>query len=229
MTNDHLEMLNSQTHGAVRVAPLKGSRPHFVQIVASEFAAAATSCPLFIVKNAETGQFYAGAMFGFKAGEDLLTSASGENDALLPLDLERQGFYISGDGIAIAPAHPRFSITDGELLFDENGKPSAQLRHMQRVLTTLMTGIKETDAFIAVMLEKKLIEPIDISLRFDDGELLVLDGLYSVSLDALNDLGDADVIDLFRRGHLQLAYCMAGSLRQVSMLAHRRNRRLGEI
>jgi hypothetical protein len=229
MAIDQLEMLNSQTHRALRTNPLRGGRPHFVQIVAAEFAAAAATCPLFIVKNAETGQFYAGAMFGFKVGEDLLTSKDGDCNALLPLDLERQGFYVSGDGIAIDPAHLRFSTTTGEHLFDDQGQPTAQLRHMQRVLTGLATGIVETDRFIADMLARKLIEPIDVSLGFDDGEQLVLEGLYSVSLDALQDLGDTDVVDLFRKGHLQLAYTMVGSLRQVSMLAHRRNRRLGEI
>ena len=72
----------------------------------------------------------------------------------------------------------------------------------------------------------KLIEPIDVSLNFDDGERLTLQGLYTVSLDRLRDLDDAAALGLFRAGHLQLAYTMAASLKQIGRLAHIRNRRL---
>ena len=86
--------------------------------------------------------------------------------------------------------------------------------------------MNETDRFLAAMLADKLVEPVDITLSFDDGERLQLDGLYTISLDAIADLDDAAALRLFRAGHLQLAYAMAGSLRQVAVLAKRRNDRL---
>ncbi|MEO9133102.1 MAG: SapC family protein, partial [Sphingomonas sp.] len=200
--------------------------PHFVQIVAGEFAPAAATCPIFIAKDGDSGQFYVGAMFGFKRGENLLEAADGTSDAFRPLDLERQGFYVSGEEIAVDPANPRFGAADGEPLFQDGGQPSDGLRAMQRVLAQLKAGVELTDAFIATMMAKKLIEPVDISLSFDDGETLALEGLYTVSLDGLHDLDDKAALDLFRCGYLQLAYCMAGSLRQVPVLARRRNRQL---
>ena len=219
-----LEILNSEAHRDLRLG--RNCRvPHFVQIVAAEFAQAAATCPIFIAKDGESGKFYVGAMFGFKAGENLLEAADGTSDAFRPLDLERQGFYISGDDIAIDPANPRFTVANGEPLFEE-GQPSDGLRAMQRVLGQLKAGVDLTDAFIATMMAQKLIEPIDISLSFDDGETLALDGLYTISLDALHDLDDKAALDLFRGGHLQLAYYMTGSLRQVPVLARRRNRQL---
>src|SRR3546814_17443256 len=77
---------------------------------------------------------------------------------------------------------------------------------MQGGMGKLTVGIEESDAFIAALLAHKLIESLDISLRFDDGETLRLEGLYSIGLDALHDPDDAAVLDLFRLGHLQLAY-----------------------
>jgi len=38
------------------------------------------------------------------------------------------------------------------------------------------------------------------------------------------ELADAAVVDLFRRGYLQLIYLMLASLDQVSALAQRKNR-----
>lgn len=223
-----LVALNSEEHRTLRLRSLPTENRHFVEIMASEFAAAAASCPIFLVKNAETGAFYAGAMFGFKPGENLL---SDENDSLpfRALDQLREGFYVADSDIAIDVANPRFSENDGEPLFDMDGQPAEILRRMQRVLAGLVNGKPETEAFIATLLRLKLVESVDVTLKFDDGERLALQGLYTVSLDALQSLDDAEVLELFRKGYLQLIYTMVGSLKQVSTLAHRRNRRLAQV
>jgi len=83
-----------------------------------------------------------------------------------------------------------------------------------------------TREYVRELLALNLIEPIDISLAFDDGQKLQLDGLYTVSRDALNDLDDTKIIDLFRKGYLQAALSMTFSLNQVAVLARRRNARL---
>src|SRR3546814_9760954 len=114
-------------------------------------------------------------------------------------------------------------------MFDDDGQPARLVRHIQRVLGQLTVGIEESDAFIAALLAHKLIESIDISLRFDDGETLRLEGLYSIGLDALHDLDDAAVLDLFRLGHLQLAYTMIGSLKQIPVLAERSAEHTSEL
>jgi hypothetical protein len=228
MTTQQLELLHPVTHGALTVLGWKGPRPRFVQIVTEEFAAAAATCPILVAKSAETGRFFVGAMFGFKPGEDLAIEPGEETGAFIPLDLERNGFYIRGEEIAIDPANPCFAAAHGAPLFEASGEPADALRHRQRVLGRLKAGVEDTDAFVATMMEHKLIEPIDISLRFDDGESLQLEGLYSVSLDALHDLDDATALALFRGGQLQLAYAMVGSLRQIPVLARRRNQRLSQ-
>jgi hypothetical protein len=197
--------------------------PHFVQIVASEFAAAAAACPILITKDATTGEFYAGAMLGFKPSEPLRQTIA-DRGGFEPLNFVRDGFFISGERIAIDRDNPRFSETVGEPLFEDDQQPSVRLRTIQRVLAELHAGLERTKQFIQALVKLKLIEPIDVSLRFDDGEHLNLQGLYSVSLDALRALGDADALQLFKSGYLQLAYTMNVSLNQIGVLAHLRNR-----
>jgi hypothetical protein len=218
-----LQLLDPRLHGRLRLRASATETPHFVQVVAAEFGAAATCCPIFFTKEAATGSFYAGAMFGFKPGENLLGTVD-ERGGFTPLLLQRDGFFISEHNIAIDPGHARFSETDGEPLFDEAQQPANALRAIQRTLGDIHQGIEQTKAFIAVLVELKLIEPIEISLSFDGGERLTLQGLYTVSLDRLRDLDDAAAIRLFRAGHLQLAYTMATSLKQVARLARLRNR-----
>ncbi len=71
------ELLNAQDHGALRLQFPRSTRLHFVQVVVSEFAAAAACCPVLLTKDATTGDFYAGAMLGFKPGECLLPTTRG--------------------------------------------------------------------------------------------------------------------------------------------------------
>jgi hypothetical protein len=179
-----------------------------------------------LAKNPENGRFYAAALFGFKPGENLLADDPGASRAFRPLDVERQAFFTSGENIAIDVEHPRISESEGAPLFDEDGEPADDLRGIQRALGLLVAGNEQTESFIQQLVDLRLVEPIDISLNFDDGEKLHLDGLYTVSLDAIAELDDDAVLSLFRNGYLQLAYTMAGSLKQIPVLAHRRNERL---
>jgi hypothetical protein len=225
MSTGRIELLNLENHAQLRAGEVQGQLPHFVQIVVSEVAAAAAACPLFFTKLPSTGAFYAGAMFGFRPDEPALIDRT-DLAGFRPLDLERQGFYVSGEQVAIDPDARRFADPRGEPLFEPDGTPAPMLGRMMRALGQLSQGVSETDAFIAALLSLKLIEPIDISLKFDDGQRLTLDGLYSISLDSLHELEDADALQLFRAGHLQLAYAMVGSLRHIPRLAERRNARL---
>ena len=220
----NLERLNPQDHGQLRLRPRTDPEPHFVQIVPAEFAAAAVCCPILFSKDSSSGAFYAGAMLGLEPGKGALKDVTARG-GFEPLNLQRDGFYISADQIAIDRDNPRFSESEGEPLFDEAGQPGVTLRRMQRVLRQLHEGTAQTEAFVRALAWLKLIEPIDISLSFDDGERLTLQGLYTVSRDALRDIGDADVVRLFRSGHLQLALTMAGSLNQLGIFSQLRNRR----
>jgi hypothetical protein len=223
-----LDVLNSDAHRKLRLRSVKLEIPHFVQIVVSEFLAAAACCPILLTKNPETGGFFAGALFGFRPGENLVTRERGADSGFRPLDIERQGFFVAGEDIAIDPESPRLSYVEGEPLFDDDGAPTEPMKRIQRALGLLVRGAEETNTFIRTLVDLRIVEPIDISLRFDDGELLQLEGLYSVSLDAIAELDDSTALSLFRKGYLQLAYCVAGSLRQIPVLASRRNDRLVE-
>jgi hypothetical protein len=222
----NLELLNSQRHRDVSMHATTLDHPHCVQVIISEFSLAATSCPLFFVKDGETGRFNVMALFGFRPGELLVEGAENGKALFVPLELARQGFFIEGENIAIDLDNPRFGAGASVPLFDASGEPTDETRLVQRSIGTLVKGREATRAFIEEMVRLRLVEPIDISLRFDDGEKLTLEGLYTISLDALQDLDDATALSLFRNGYLAAALCIQGSQRQVLALAQRRNERI---
>lgn len=226
MAAKHLELLNAADHAALRIGPVDGPPPAFVQIVVEEFSSAAALCPIFVTRAETTGEFYAGALLGLKPTEPTLIAREELVGLFEPLDWMRRGFHAVGDKIAIDRDDPRFASAGGALLFGSDGAPAPALASMAQSLGRLQHGIDDTHAFIAAAIENKLLEPIDIALKFDDGERLNLAGLYTISLDAIGELGDAEALTLFRSGHLQAAFAMAQSVRQLGRLARIRNARL---
>lgn len=227
----NIVVLNRASHAGLRVkagaSAALGDAQRFVQVVIREFPLLAVHYPILFSKDAETGAFFCGAMMGFDPGENLFLGAHGiGQDSYRPLTLQRGPFYASGGDLAIDMDSPRVGNSDGEPLFGETGEPTPYLESVAGLFRELRPGIEMTTAFIDALLGLDLIEPIDINLSFDDGESRSLAGLYTINQDVLRELPDARVLDLFRRGYLQLIYLMIASLKQVPILARTKNSRL---
>ena len=218
------EVLNQDQHAELSVRRASDADRHFAQIVADEFLQAAPYYPILFTKHPETGAFYAGVVMGLEPGCNLLASNGGLPD-YRPADLERQGFFIADGNVVIDRDHPVFAGTDGHTLFGVDGEPAPALRRVQNALRTLEVGLPETNALIERLLAHRLLEPIDVTMDFDDGQHIRLDGLYTISLDALHALPDATVLEFFRRGDLQLVYTQSGSVRHLRTLGRIRNER----
>jgi hypothetical protein len=224
----NIVLLDSQSHRKLRVhaqaAAHYGDNQRFVAVVVNEFHALAMHYPVLFSKDADTGQFYCGAMLGFDAGENLFLDEHRTLDLYRPLNLQRGPFLTAGSDLAIDLDHPRVAPSGDQELFTEAGEPSRYLQSIMGLMRELRPGLERTRIFIDTLLGLKLIEPMTISARFDDGSNHEFTGLYTVNRDQLKDLADAAVLDLFRRGYLQLIYLMLASLDHVSVLARRKNR-----
>ncbi len=217
------EILNRERHATLNVSRGCDAERHFAQIVADEFLHAAPHYPILFTKHPETGAFYAGVVMGLEPG----TNAFARDGMLAdyrPADLERQGFFIADEQLVVDRAHPAFAV-EGQPLFDIDGESTPALKRVQHALHVLQSGIPETDAMIQRLLAHRLLEPIDVAMDFDDGGHIRLEGLYTISLDALHALPDETALDLFRRGDLQLAYAQTGSVRHLRTLGRIRNER----
>ncbi len=223
-------LLDNQSHRKLRVHALPaahyGDNQRFVAVVVNEFHALAMHYPILFSKDANTGQFYCGAMLGFDAEENLFLDEHRTLRSYRPLNLQRGPFLTAGSDLAIDLDHPRVAPSGDQALFTEAGEPSKYLQSVMGLMRELRPGLERTRIFIDTLLSLKLIEPMTISARFDDGVDREFTGLYTINRDQLKQLADAPVLDLFRRGYLQLIYLMLASLDQVSALAQRKNRSL---
>jgi SapC len=221
-------IVNSEEHRHLRVqaepAARYGDDKRFVPVIVSEFSLAVVHYPIVLSKDADTGGFYCGVMLGFDHGENLFLD-EGRN-VYRPLNLQRGPFYTAGSELAIDLDHPRVGAADGQPLFDAQGAPLPYLDSIIELMRELQPGLERTKIFVDTLTKLKLIAPLAIDVSFDDGTTREVVGLYTIDQEALRALPDATVLELFRRGYLQLIYLMIASLKQVSVLAQRKNRRL---
>jgi hypothetical protein len=226
MTN--VVLLNNDAHRTLRVQPgaaaRYGDNQRFVSVVAGEFAHLAVHYPILLTKDQDTGGFFVGAMLGFDEGENLFLDARGM-ETYRPLNLQRGPFFTAGNEIAIDMDNPRIDEA-GRPLFNDVGEPTPYLQSIMALFRDLWPGLEVTKLFVQTLVSLKLIEPIDIDLAFDDGSKRKLTGLYTISQPALRALPEDSVLDLFRRDYLQLIYLMITSLKQVPVLARRKNNAL---
>ncbi|MDR3525719.1 MAG: SapC family protein [Rhizomicrobium sp.] len=222
MTN--IVVLNNTEHRGLRVQPLGAEKRNFIGVIVNEFSHLALHYPILFSKDADTGTFYCGAMLGFDLEENLFAADGAK--VYRPLNLQRGPFFAAGTELAIDLDSP--SVGSGEALFEASGEPTAYLKSMLGLFRDLVPGIERTRIFTETLLGLKLIEPIDIKVSFDDGSARSLAGLYTINREALRELPDAEVLNLFRRGYLELIYLMTASLKQVSILANKKNSRLLE-
>lgn len=228
----NVAILNTETHRNLRVhagrGAVYGDNQRFVTVVVNEFPMLAVHYPILLSKDTETGAFYCGAMLGIDPGENLFLGDEGR-DFYRPLNLQRGPFYTYGSDLAIDLDSPRIDTTGaGEALFTDSGSPTPYLESIKALMRQLHAGQDHTKAFIKTLLDLKLVEPVSFDLGFDDGTKREVVGLYTIATRTLRELPDAAVLDLFRRGYLQLIYLMIASVNQVSVLAQKKNRRLLE-
>jgi hypothetical protein len=209
-----------------RASAAYGDNQHFTHVIAKEFPLLVVHYPILFSKDADTGEFYCGAMLGFDAGENLFLEEWRDLEFYRPLGLQRVPFYAQGPDVAIDLDHPRVGVEGGTALFTEFGQPTRYLQRIIWAFQDLSSGITVTRSFITALLQLKLIEPISIEVEFDDGTMRDCAGLYTVNQDALSALPDQTVVELFRLGYLRLIHLMIASLKQIPTLARRKNGRI---
>lgn len=222
--------LNSEAHRALRVdgrpSAAYGDNRRFVQVIIGEFAHLLAHYPILFSKDALTGRLFCGVMLGYDPGENLFLEEWRDGRFYRPLLLQRGPFCSHGMALAIDLDHPRVGVESGVALFWDDGRPTEYLRSIMQVFRYLHPGMRATQAFVSLLLELKLLEPIDLEAEFDDGSKRDAVGLYTIDQDALAALGDATVVELHRRGYLRLIDFMIASRRQLAVLTARKNARL---
>lgn len=209
-----------------------GESMHCVPVIADELRHLIIEYPVCLIKSDETGQFGLYALLGLEAGENLFLNGNSWSATYVPAHLKRQPFMVAIQGEEDSSPTPENTVmtididntrvkeggTDGEPLFLEDGAPSEYLKNITDLLSGLVPGIVKTEAFIKALADNDLIESIQLTVSFADGEEKKFDGLFTINEDNLQQLSSELLQDFHKNGYLQACNLILASIGNVQKL-----------
>ena len=204
----------------------------YAMIVPNEIVQAQREFPIFFKKDANTGQFYTCVLMSLSGRENLFVKDGQWQTKYSPLTFKRGPFLIglnkdeSGEESAIMyinTGDSKVSETQGESLFDSNGNKSQYLEEVTQVLQDIHHGVEIGKDMIQHFNELKLIEPININIELNNGDKISPPELYTLNLEALENVSAEALQTLTKKGYLGLAYFIASSIGNTQTLVEKQN------
>jgi hypothetical protein len=236
------EMLNNIAHRDLRVAtdfgPEFGDAVGMVPAYPSEFAELQREYPIFLRKDAATGQWQSVVLLGFEQHENLFLQDGRWNASYLPGAAAKGPFLIGFqerriDGALSQEAvmhvdldHPRVNAMQGEPVFLPQGGNTPYLDHIAGVLRGIHDGHAFGAAMFAGLDAHALIQPITLDVQIEPQHRVNVSGLHAIDRDRLSELDGAALAELNRAGYLEGAYLMLASLHNMRRLIAEKQRRL---
>jgi len=239
MTAQNFQILNAEKHQQLGVittySPQLGDSVMYSPAFPMEFRDVQSCYPIFFTKDAQTGQFYPVALFGFEPEQNLFLKDDAWQATYIPLSVSRQPFLIArpppaapGDPepsamVSIDMDHPKLSSVSGERLFDERGGQTQFLKTAIEKLENLHQGLAHGSQFVAALLAHNLIESFTLEITFIDGAQCKLDTFYTIAEEVLYKLPGDTLASLNKQGYLQAIFMQLASFSQLRALIARRN------
>jgi hypothetical protein len=229
------EVLKKEKHRQLRIktgyGAALGDAVMYVMTYPMEFRDIQSCYPILFTKDSNTGGFFAAAVLGFEADQNLFLQDNGWDASYIPAVVQRQPFLIAtgGEGDNETPVvsldldHPRVSQDEGEALFNIEGGSTEFLNQKIALLDKLHRGLQHSSGFIDTLLQHELLEQITLDLTFNNGDKKSLQGFYSIAEERLYQLKGDVLESLNQAGYLQPVFMAVASLSRTRDIIERRN------
>ncbi len=230
------EVLNREKHRQLRIktghSAALGDAVMYVMTYPMEFRDIQSCYPILFTKDSNTGGFFAAAVMGFEADQNLFLQDNGWDAPYIPAMVQRQPFLIAtgGEGDNATPVvsldldHPRVSQDEGEALFDLEGGATEFLSQKIALLDKLHHGLQHSSGFIDTLLQHELLEQITLDIAFNDGIKKSVQRYYSIAEERLYQLKGDVLESLNQAGYLQPVFMAVASMSRMRDIIERRNR-----
>jgi hypothetical protein len=208
---------------------------HAVFCTATEFPQAALEFPIVFVHTGERdaagkAQFSPIVLLGLAQNENLFVDGTRWDAGYIPAFIRRYPFLTANlkgaatPGVLIDLAWPGFSDTEGEPLFDADGKPAPALQRAISFLEMFEQEAQRTRAFCARLVELDLLKPMKADATLPSGQKMSVDGFFTIEEEKLLKLPDATVLELHRNGMLALLHLHLASVANLRYMVERKAR-----
>jgi hypothetical protein len=233
---ERITALQTQVHRQLRMKPspqgLGFARDtHSVLLAASELPMAALDYPCVFVSTAEGSALI--ALVGLRENENLMVDDLGRWGELryVPAYVRRYPFVLAEQAgndemtVCFDEAYEGCSQTEGEALFDAEGKPSAYLQNVQSLLLGYHQDLKLSAQWVKEIEDLGLLIDRSIAHEFN-GQRTVLQGFKVIDEAKFKALPPDTVQSLFASGAIGWVYAHLLSMNNVNKLGARLNERL---
>lgn len=230
---DNVVPLNREAHKEHSVGKISdmgfAAGVNAIPVMDAEFLQAAAEMPILFTKVSDG--YLCLAMLGTEKDKNAFVTADGKWDGqYVPAFFRRYPFVFATAGdaetltLCIDESYSGLN-TDGvgERLFDSTGAETSYTQSVLKFAEEFQTSSARTQAFCKRLEELDLLEQSRIDFTLEDGTRGSIDGFFRVNAEKMRALGDADVLALFRAGHLDLIHMHLMSLQRVQALIARRN------
>lgn len=225
--------LHNQLHQSLRVNASQiealGAQERMVPVVISEFLKLIVDYPLVFTKSADTGRFICVALLGFEEGENLFWQDNRWNSIYVPLNIQRQPFFIGKENdqtiVCIDTESACLASGQGDALFTQQGEETLFLQQAKARLAELVNGEQQTQEFIQWLMELKLIMPLSLDITFANQKTQRVQGIYTIDEEKLSGLQHEQLLGLQEREYLKPIYTMIASMAQLYALIDKKNKR----
>lgn len=197
-------------------------------IATAEFGDACAEYPIVFVdagKDEKSGkqQIAPIAVFGLIDKQNLYAEKGAWRAHYLPALLRAYPFGIARQDaervvIVMEEGYPGWSQTEGQALFDAEGKATEFMVGVRDQLERVETEIQRTRLFGNLMVDADLLQPMRFDAKLPDGTTISVDGFLTVDEKKLAELPDAKVLELHKNGALGLIHAHQISLRHMRRL-----------
>ncbi|WP_085300171.1 SapC family protein [Cognaticolwellia mytili] len=226
--------IKKETHQNIKISEKRDlshvANQHIAPVTAAEYAQAATSYPIVLVKDQESERYRSVAMLGLEAGENLYHKEGSWNAVYIPQSISMAPFSLGLDPekektlTACVDLDNKFVGEDKEhSLFDAEGNDTEFFKGVQESLGRLYDNEVMNEKFIKELLDNELLMELELNISFGSGESKKLVGLYGIDEKKLQALSDDKVLDFHKRGLFIPIHAMLGSVGQINRLAQLRN------
>ena len=235
-----LEAVRKENHQNLKVAIQRNlshvENQHVIPLVAQEFAQAATSFPVVLIKDPEADRYRSVAMLGIESGENLFYSEDKWQAVYVPQSISMVPFAIGMDPdkentltTCVDVESPFVGEDKEQVIFEEDGSDSEYFKNVQQTLGRYYDNEVMTERFIKELIDNDLLVELELTVSFSSGENKKLVGIYSVDEKKLQELSDEKILDFHKRGLFVPIHSMLGSIGQINRLAQLRNLSDAEI
>jgi hypothetical protein len=225
-------LLDRDKHRSWRIKP-SGSfafanNSNSLYIAGAEFPEAMKEYPIVFTRG-QGGKVSPVVMLGLRSRQNLFVDAQGRWEGrYIPAFVRRYPFVLAqlkqGDaqmGVCIDEGYPGISTSEGEALFDAEGKNTAFLDNALGFLTRYQQEFARTEVFCQHLADAGVLREMNAKADVKDGRSFTVSGLLVVDEKKLFALPDDTALALFRSGELNLVAMHLASLSNMNRLVQK--------